>query len=69
MLPDLPEFQRNLESVLGERNHGRPLDSLDMAIVMSYLMSRGVQVDFDEAAANQTIGEWLRWAEQRSKPG
>ncbi len=69
MLPTWREFEKDLEFLLQETDHHRPLDSLDTIIVQSYLASKGIEVLDDSGPRTNTIGGWLEWANQFSKAG
>jgi hypothetical protein len=69
MLPPRPELEKELELLLQETNHHRPLDSLDRVIVLSYLSAQGIDLAEGQGARTNTIQGWLEWADQFSRAG
>lgn len=64
MLPDRAEFERDLKHILQETSLHRTLDSLDVIIVRSYLVSKGIELAESALPPINTIGGWLEWADQ-----
>ena len=63
------DLAKALEFELQELDHRRELDSLETVVVRSFLDARGYAVPDDLIPIPNTIGGWLRWADQSSRAG
>jgi hypothetical protein len=60
------EIEQRVEAALGEINHNRALDSLEMIIVETVLTAHGIIVPEGSKPPVNTINGWLQWAERFS---
>jgi hypothetical protein len=66
MPADLTRMRHDLQELLQESDLGRPLDSLETVVVISYLTERDIPATAAGFVSPHTIEGWLAWVAQRS---